>query len=178
MELLVNIRHTILGLLAQQAMTGYDIKSLFKGLSWLIDAPSYGSLYPTLHALLEEEMVTVSVEPGQGKPSRKLYHITDSGRRELHEQLLSAELPECSLRAFARQLILADCFAPAKLATHLGHRRGQLEEYLQSRECAVTQHNPGQRLIDDYGSTIARAELAWLNAHLAELQAEEAQSIA
>jgi PadR family transcriptional regulator, regulatory protein AphA len=169
----VNIRHIILGLLAQQAMSGYDIKSLFKGLSWLIDTPSYGSLYPTLHALLEEGRVTVSVEPGQGKPSRKLYRITEAGQLELHEQLQYPELPERSIKAFARQLILADCLSPAKLAVHLTRRRSQLEDYLRRRECAAMEQDHGQWLIHDYGTTIAQAELAWLEVRIAELQVEE-----
>ncbi len=172
----MNIRHVILGLLAQQAMSGYDIKSLFKGLTWLIDAPSYGSLYPTLHTLLEEGLVSVDVEPGRGKPSRKLYQITEAGRRELIERLESSELPERSIRAFVRQLILAEYLSPDTLAAHLARRREQLAEYLQRTE--YTNDDPtevGQWLIHDYGTTLARAELNWLDTRLAELKAEHNQ---
>jgi PadR family transcriptional regulator, regulatory protein AphA len=177
MEPFLNIRHIILGLLAQQAMSGYDIKSLFKGLSWLIDAPSYGSLYPTLHTLLEEGLVTVSTEPGQGKPSRKLYQITEAGRLDLHDRLQSSELPEHSIKAFARQLILAHCLSHDELAAHLVRRREQLEGYLRRMECAGLEDDRDQRLIHDYATAIARAELAWLASQLAALAVEENQLI-
>jgi DNA-binding PadR family transcriptional regulator len=49
----------ILGLLAQQPMSGYDIKRFLKSLSWLIDSPSFGSIYPTLRALREDDLVTM-----------------------------------------------------------------------------------------------------------------------
>lgn len=48
------MRHFILGLWVQQPVSGYDIRQMFKGLEWLIGAPSFGSLYPALHALLRE----------------------------------------------------------------------------------------------------------------------------
>jgi PadR family transcriptional regulator, regulatory protein AphA len=168
----VNIRHIILGLLARQVMTGYDIRSLFNGLSWLIEAPSYGSLYPMLHTLLEEGLVTVSMEPGRGRSLRKLYHITDLGQEVLQAALQSPELPERSTRAFARQLILADRLSPGDLQAHLARRRGQLEGYLQRLESGVAEQDLGQQLIHDYGSTLARAELAWLNTRLSELQVD------
>ena len=76
----MSIRRFILGLLARQPMSGYDIKRFLKSLSWLIDSPSFGSLYPALHALLEDGLVTVEVVPRQDKPPRKIYSVTEAGR--------------------------------------------------------------------------------------------------
>lgn len=170
----MSTRHIILGLLASKPMTGYDIKSLFRGLSWLIEVPSYGSLYPTLHELLEEGLVTVRVEPGQGKPPRKLYQVTEAGQQALKKWFATPEITELSVKAFARQLILADCFSPAELAKYLEQRRTQLASYVE--RTASSAKNPGSDngrlghwLIHDYGAMIARAELTWLEARLAEL---------
>jgi len=66
----VSIRHFILGLLNRQRMSGYDIRRFLKSLSWLIDSPSPGSLYPALHILLEDGLVTVEVVSRQDKPPR------------------------------------------------------------------------------------------------------------
>ena len=77
----VNIRRFILGLLARQPMSGYDIKRFLKSLSWLIDSPSFGSLYPTLHALLRDGLTTVEVVLSQDRPPRKTYTVTDAGRQ-------------------------------------------------------------------------------------------------
>ena len=62
----VSFRYFVLGLLAQRSMSGYDIKRFLKSLSWLIGSPSFGSLYPALHALLKDELVTVKVAPRTG----------------------------------------------------------------------------------------------------------------
>ncbi|MGC9521314.1 MAG: PadR family transcriptional regulator [Anaerolineae bacterium] len=169
----MSTRHVILGLLAQQPMSGYDIKTLFKGLSWMIDTPSYGSLYPTLHALLDEGLVSVDVEPGDGKPSRKLYSLTPAGREALKEWLSSPSTSELSIRTFVRQLIIVGSLSSLELRAHLMRRRSQIVEYL-SRERGEEgddelREYPGRRLVDDYSRTIAEAELTWLDTQLAEL---------
>lgn len=167
----------ILGLLDQQPMTGYDIKSLFKGLSWLIDTPSYGSLYPTLHTLLEEGLVSVSVEPSESKPPRKLYTITASGRQTLKAWIDTPPTPGPSVKEFARQLIWAGTLSLDERAAHLTRRRSQVMKYLSGSETGTgepedaREANLGWHLIHNYGAAIARAELAWLNTQLAELGA-------
>jgi DNA-binding PadR family transcriptional regulator len=156
-------------------MSGYDIKSLFKGLSWMIGTPSYGSLYPTLHTLLEENLVDVSVEPGNGKPSRKLYSVTPSGREYLDAWLKSSATAEFSIKAFTHQLIVSGNFSPDELRQHLAQRRSQVAGFLMASQQDQSSHqqlagNPGKRLVRDYGEAIARAELAWLDTQLAELR--------
>ena len=42
-----------------------------------------GLLYPALHALEASGHVTARWEPVSGKPDRKVYELTDEGRREL-----------------------------------------------------------------------------------------------
>ena len=81
----VSLRHFILGLLTQRPMSGYDIKRMLKSLSWLIGEPSFGSLYPALKALEQDDLVTMELEERANKPSRKLYNITEAGIRTLDE---------------------------------------------------------------------------------------------
>lgn len=170
----MNTRHIILGLLAQQPMSGYDIKSLFKGLSWMIGTPSYGSLYPTLHALLEEDLVSVNVEPGNGKPSRKLYSVTEAGREYLNAWLKESAGTESSIKAFTYRLIVSGNLSDHELRDHLSQRRSQVAGFLEAPEDGVTEDaqladNQAKQLVRDYGLAIARAELAWLDAQLAQL---------
>ena len=49
-----SFRYSILGLLTHEPMSGYDIKRFLESLGWLVGSPSYGSIYPALHALLED----------------------------------------------------------------------------------------------------------------------------
>lgn len=167
-------RHILLGLLSQQPMSGYDIRSMFSGLRWLADTPSYGSLYPTLHALLEEGLVTVNVEPGEGKPPKKLYSLTEAGHAALRSWLQKPSSSEFSIKAFVRQLIMAGSLSSDELKAHLVKRRAQVIDYLSRPEHG---EDPGEELRDDlgrklahdYGAAIAKAELDWLDSQLAEL---------
>jgi PadR family transcriptional regulator, regulatory protein AphA len=170
----VNTRHIILGLLAQQPMSGYDIKSLFKGLSWMISTPSYGSLYPTLHALLDENLVEVDVESSEGKPPRKTYSVTQDGRIRLSHWLQESASSEPSIKAFTHRLIVAGNFSSNELKDHLSLRRAQIVDFLNAPEQALLENdhlagNLGKRLVHEYGLAIAKAELAWLDTQLAEL---------
>ena len=170
----VSIRHLILGLLTQQPMSGYDIKGFLKSLSWLIDSPSFGSIYPALRALREDDLVTMmEVVPRQGKPPRKIYTITETGRQILREWLDQPVAPDASLKTFVMRLIMTSNFTHTELISHLQQRRSQVAVHhttlRQIAEVVDGTMDSGQRLTLDYGLTLATAELAWLERALEQL---------
>jgi PadR family transcriptional regulator AphA len=169
----MSTRHFILGLLAQEPMSGYDIKRFLKSLSWLVDSPSFGTLYPTLHALLEDALVTMEVVPGEGRPPRKIYTITDAGRRALQRWMDQPVDSDASLKAFVMRLTLANHLSPAGLRAHLEQRRAQVAAHRLALEQAVEAMDEdidvGERLTLDYGLSLATAELVWLDRTLARL---------
>ena len=169
----VSTRHFILGLLTRQPMSGYDIKRFLKQLSWLVNSPSFGSLYPALHALLEDGLVTVEVIPRQDKPPRKIYTITVAGRQTLREWLDQPVASGASLKAFLMRLILASNFSRDGLITHLRQRHAQVSAHQlalrQTAEAIDEDMDLGDRLALDYGLSVAAAELAWLNRTLVRL---------
>jgi PadR family transcriptional regulator AphA len=169
----MSIRRFILGLLARQSMSGYDIKRFLKSLSWLIDSPSFGSLYPALHALLQDGLVTVEVVPRQDKPPRKIYSVTDAGRQVLRRWMDQPVPSDASLKAFVMHLILASNLSPASLIARLQQRRAQVAaHHLALEQTAQTTDEGidlGERLALDYGLALATAELAWLDRTLARL---------
>lgn len=169
----VSLRYLVLGLLAQQPMSGYDIKRFLKGLSWLIGSPSFGSLYPVLRSLREEELVNVEIVPGVDKPPRKIYSIEEAGRRELQawiEQPIASELP---LKAFVMRLLLAGSFPPENLDAYLRQRRAQVAtqqaDLVRMTESLHTGADLGLDLALNYGLEMASAEVVWLDSTLAEL---------
>ena len=113
----VSLRYFVLGLLAQQPMSGYDIKRFLKGLSWLMGSPSSGSLYPALRALLDEGLVSVEIVPGVDKPPRKIYSIEEAGKLELQAWIEQPIVSDASLKAFVMRLLLAGSFSPAGRGT-------------------------------------------------------------
>ncbi len=148
-------------------MSGYDIKCFLKSLSWLVDSPSFGSLYPALHALLEDGLVTVEVIPRQDKPPRKIYTITEAGRQVLEEWMGQPVAPGTSLKAFVMRLILASNLSHASLIAHLQQRRTQVAAHQlaleQTARAMDESMDLGERLALDYGLAVATAELAWLD---------------
>jgi DNA-binding PadR family transcriptional regulator len=175
-----SIRHFVLGLLNRQPMSGYDIKRFLKRLSWLIDSPSFGSLYPALHALLKDELVTVEVVPCEDKPPRKIYTITEAGERALREWMDQPVSANSSLKAFLMRLILASNLSHDGLTTHLQQRQAQVATHRlaleQASEMMGEDMDLGDRLVLDYGLTVASAELMWLDRVLFRLSEDKAVS--
>ena len=80
----MNVRTICLAILFEGEATGYEIRKLsVEGdFSYFIDA-SFGSIYPALAKLEAENLVSSHVEQQEGKPSKKIYAITEAGRRAL-----------------------------------------------------------------------------------------------
>jgi PadR family transcriptional regulator AphA len=168
-----SIQQLVLGLLTQQPMSGYGIKRFLKNLGWLIDSPSFGSLYPALHALLEDGLVTVEVVSNQDRPPRKIYTITQAGGQALRELTAQPVASGASLKAFVMRLIMTSSLSHDGLIAHLQQRRSQVAVHRDSLEQTVKTldgtKDCGQRLTFGYALAMAMAELAWLDTALEEL---------
>jgi DNA-binding PadR family transcriptional regulator len=73
----------ILGLLAEEPRSGYDIKKEVEERLGHFWSESYGHIYPMLRRLLERDLVEKAVERQEGRPDRNVYSLTDDGRRAL-----------------------------------------------------------------------------------------------
>jgi DNA-binding PadR family transcriptional regulator len=77
------LREVILTVLARRRMTGYEIARNFdQTLSWFWRA-SHQQIYRELARLDRKGCVSFRVVPQRGKPDKKVYGITRSGRSEL-----------------------------------------------------------------------------------------------
>ena len=170
----VSFRYVVLGLLMLQPMSGYDIKRLLAGLSWLAGSPSGGSLYPVLRTLRQDELVTVETVGGLDKPPKKVYSITEAGHQALHAWTSQPVATCASLRAFLMRLFLAGSHSRAGLSAHLRERRDQVASHHQllADDLQTPSAGLGQQLAVDYGLALATAELAWLDAILERLPQE------
>lgn len=76
----------LLGALADGPLHGYAIvKSLQKNSNGLLRLGE-GQLYPALHKLEQVGFVTATWDQQEGKPSRRVYRLTQAGRDELERQ--------------------------------------------------------------------------------------------
>lgn len=74
------IEHVTLGMLMQGQMSGYDIKKITEQSIGIFYKMSYGSLYPALKRLVDSHWVTE--EETNNSKNKKLYAITDEGRKQ------------------------------------------------------------------------------------------------
>lgn len=80
----MSVKHAILALLYGKSRHGYEIKIGFDDLvqkKWDLNA---GQVYTTLDRLVRDGLVE---SPGQDKKDRKLYSITDLGKKETQDWL-------------------------------------------------------------------------------------------
>jgi DNA-binding PadR family transcriptional regulator len=75
-----DLKFVILRLISAKAMHGYEVMQALEEESCGVYKPSPGSVYPTLQMLEDEGLVRSREEDG-----KKVYEITDEGRRYLDE---------------------------------------------------------------------------------------------
>lgn len=83
------LKHGILGLLNYGSMTGYDITRIFQdSLSYFWNAQT-SQIYRELKTLKENGWATDETVAQTGKPDKKVFSITESGKEELNRWLVS-----------------------------------------------------------------------------------------
>jgi PadR family transcriptional regulator, regulatory protein AphA len=167
----MNVRTICLAILYDAEATGYEIRKLsVEGeYSYFVDA-SYGAIYPALQKLESDRLVTSRVEQQDGKPSKKIYSISELGRREFINSLFE-QLGEDEYRS---EFLLFARFA-AELPQSLVQVR--LKERLASLDAAIAEMNrlgsnysqPADRWILDYGRSCMAFARDHIEAHMGEL---------
>lgn len=84
----------LLGLLAIEAMSGYDLGQTIRSSVGHFWNESYGQIYPNLKVLAADGCVTRRTERQKGKPARQIYSITNKGRERLARWLAVPPQPE------------------------------------------------------------------------------------
>ena len=76
------LKYAILGLLAQQDMTGYELMKQFESTLCEFWSAKHSQIYPELKVLTEEGEVEYKIEISGSVLEKKLYSITDSGKAD------------------------------------------------------------------------------------------------
>src|SRR4051794_1990637 len=103
----VSLRYALLGMLAVQPGTGYELAHRFDSSMSNAWYASHSQIYPELARLQEAGMVEVI---GQGARRSRTYAVTDAGREELRRGMLEtppnrAQRSETSARWFLLALL-------------------------------------------------------------------------
>ncbi|MDN5726568.1 MAG: PadR family transcriptional regulator [Propionibacteriales bacterium] len=123
------LRHAILGLLARQPYTGYQIAQLMKrpvGYFW---QARHSQIYPELESMSHDDLVAATVINGPGPRPTKEYRLTTAGRTALLDWLgspvspLSAGRDDFELRIWSAWLL-----PPDQVAAMISERRAMVLE--------------------------------------------------
>lgn len=84
----MDVKTLCLGTLTFGDATGYEIRGYFEDgpFSHFFQA-GFGSIYPALGKALSEGLVTCRSESRDGRPDKKIYSLTSSGRNYLEKEL-------------------------------------------------------------------------------------------
>ena len=81
----MSLRFALLGLLAVEPASGYDLKRAINRSTYFIWNATGPQIYNTLHSLREQDYITSEALPQRGKPDKQIHTITPNGRAALKE---------------------------------------------------------------------------------------------
>jgi PadR family transcriptional regulator AphA len=83
----MSLKHALLGFINYGPMTGYELKKFFDTSVAHFWNAELSQIYPALKQLEGEGLVEMKVEVQEDRPNRKVYSISEQGRRELVDWL-------------------------------------------------------------------------------------------
>lgn len=163
------LAHTILVVLASEPRSGYDVSKCFdESLSCYWKA-SQQQIYRELSKMEQQGWVCFETIPQEGKPDKKIYHLTAQGQQELAQWFTEPTEPtpireDLLVRVLAGALMPRDC-----LIKELQRRRhlhlDQLKRY-QDKE-ALYKAMPQPQPLDQFRYLTLRRgiryETAWID---------------
>jgi PadR family transcriptional regulator, regulatory protein AphA len=157
----------VLGLVALQPGSGYDLARLADRSVGYLWTPSRSQIYKILPRLVSEGLATAKRVRQRDRPDKDLYSITPAGRRALQRWLAEAEEePVRNPNIFAVKLFFCD-LVPARTArAQLATYRRFLETRLSRFHAAAHAPAEGESIFPQLilGRAIARIEatLQWV----------------
>jgi DNA-binding PadR family transcriptional regulator len=168
----MNIRSLCLGILSFGEASGYEIKkAVEEGLfSHFIDA-SFGAIYPALTQMTAEGLLTVRAEEQTGRPDKKVYAITPTGRTALTRALLVVPSKDKFKSEFLFQMLLQRMLPPSVIMAAIDKHLDDLnEEMAHIKECRCRPDgDAGTDFVSGYGHAVVGAAIAYLEAKKTEL---------
>jgi PadR family transcriptional regulator, regulatory protein AphA len=173
----VALDFAILGFLSREAMTGYDLKTrCFDDAAGHLWTADQAQIYRTLERLSSQGLVRSRLVPQRGKPDRRVYSITERGRRALTAWLREPEPPSHVRDPFLLHLFLAPDLGDDEIAalltrardeyqTRLDHLRGPARRELDAwaRATGRTRDAELRGMTLTAGTVAARGAIDWVD---------------
>ena len=162
----------LLGLLADGAKSGYDLKKEISDTISHFWSESYGQIYPTLKRLRERDLVVRKPVESTGGPDRFVYSLTVDGWAALHAAFQPPAQPPRPRNELLLRLFFAEHCDPELLLrdvrSHREHAAASLARFESLRaelgdEADLTPKERHLALTVDYGVAVMKALVDWSN---------------
>jgi PadR family transcriptional regulator, regulatory protein AphA len=172
----VDVKDLCLGALTYGDATGYDLKKFFESTFSHCFLAGYGSIYPALAELTEEQLVVARTVPGQAGPSRKLYHLTEAGRDAFLARLEATEPQHKVKSEFLVLMHFAHLLPTARLDEVLDQHLKEIEHKLaliaayENGDETGKPPSSGARFVCGFGKAVMSAAQDYILTHRAALK--------
>ena len=172
----MNIRTLCLGVLSFKEASGYELKKEIEDgmYSHFIDA-SYGSIYPALTQMNAEGLLSVRSEEQSGRPDKKVYGITATGRATLAKSLAVLPAKNKFKSEFLFEMLLQHFVSKDHIDLAIDKHHSDITEDLAKivdkklnkdwANCDV-----GSKFVMGYGESILRAAINYMEAQCPHLK--------
>jgi len=179
----MSLPHALLGLLNYKPSTGYDLKAAFENSINLFWNASLPQIYRTLSQMQKDGWLSFIIEHQEGKPSRKIYQLTDKGKEEFQNWLAAApEFPQPKNTLLVK-LFFGNQMNKKDLVANIQKWREHHAEFLKTmdknimptaavyaREVANKDELEFWMMAADYGVRNARMVVEWCDASVAVME--------
>ena len=177
----MDVKSVCLGMLTDGEASGYDLKKTFESSFGHFFVAGYGSIYPALASLADSGFVSCREIPQEGKPDRKVYEITATGRQRLLEAL-DDPAPSHKIRSdFLATMAFAHLMTREQIETVLDSRIEDAERNLQLIEdfenCCDHEWPPGVLFTLGFGRAMMQAMKSYVeeNRHVFRENTDQAK---
>ena len=164
----MNARTLCLGILSFGDATGYEIKKKVEdGLFNHFIEASFGSIYPALTRMTEEGLLTCREESQTGRPDKKVYSITEDGRRELIAALSDQPRDDIFKSEFLFVMLLSQDLPREHVAkVYLQRLEDMRAEYEMIRSVSESCEEPGTRFVTGFGLALFEAKIRYMEENM------------
>lgn len=168
----MNVRTLCLAVLNSGDATGYEIRKLVSEghFSHFVDA-SFGSIYPALKAMSDDQLVIVREVQQDGKPNRKVYSITDLGREEFLHALGKPAQKDNFKSEFLLLAMCAELIEPQKVVAAIDAQIKYLNDELAQIDSEVREIDlAGADWVANYGRACLSQGLKYIEENRTALE--------
>jgi PadR family transcriptional regulator, regulatory protein AphA len=177
------LEHAILAFIELQPMSGYDLKKYFNVSVAHFWSATQSHIYKSLEGLENKGWAEAQVIQQEGKPNRKEYHITDTGRVELRRWLVTPLPLEPVRDAHLIQVFFSHFSTNEEIAKLFEYRMNEIREHLQilrtvaqtaidenAKQAGIERARQLWQITLDYGVDYYEFELTWHEKMLARIR--------